>query len=110
MAIPALMDIAGDMDSRDSYSIAFFKAHLEIPMLNSFMATSVYIIISMTVNRYISIYKPTDFQRIHTFKNAYIIMFISFVCGCALHVPLGFAYVVGENCGSGGSNQTFTAE
>ena len=38
-------------------------------------------------------------QRIHTFKNAYIIMFISFVCGCALHVPLGFAYVVGENCG-----------
>ena len=83
----------------------YFQAHLEIPMLNSFMATSVYIIISMTVNRYISIYKPTDFQRIHTFKNAYIIMFISFVCGCALHVPLGFAYVVGENCGGDGVNQ-----
>ena len=85
-------------------NLYFSQAHLEIPMLNSFMATSVYIIISMTVNRYISIYKPTDFQRIHTFKNAYIIMFISFVCGCALHVPLGFAYVVGENCG-GGDNQ-----
>ena len=24
-AIPALMDIAGDMDSRDSYAIAFFQ-------------------------------------------------------------------------------------
>ena len=110
MAIPALMDIAGDMDSRDSYSIAFFKAHLEIPMLNSFMATSVYIIISMTVNRYISIYKPTDFQRIHTFKNAYIIMFISFLCGCALHVPLGFNYVVGENCNRTATEETLNAD
>ena len=42
--------------------VTLLQAHLEIPMLNSFMATSVYIIISMTVNRYISIYKPTDFQ------------------------------------------------
>ena len=44
------------------YQQTLLQAHLEIPMLNSFMATSVYIIISMTVNRYISIYKPTDFQ------------------------------------------------
>ena len=53
-------------------------------------------------------HKPTDFQRIHTFKNAYIIMFISFVCGCALHVPLGFAFVVGENCGGGGNQGRYS--
>ena len=59
-------------------------------MLNSFMATSVYIIISMTVNRYISIYKPTDFQRIHTLKNAWLCISLSFICGVLLHIPLCF--------------------
>lgn len=97
-AIPALVDIAGNMDSRHSRATTFFQAHLEIPLLNSFMAASVYIIICMTVNRYISIYKPTHFQRFHTFKNAYIAIFFSFVGGGVLHIPLGFAYVVSEDC------------
>ena len=69
-AIPALMSIAKSPEPIYSslYAVAFFFAHLEIPLLNAFMAASVYIIIGMTVNRYISIYKPTHFQRIHTFK------------------------------------------
>ena len=63
-------------------------------MLNCFMAWSVYIIICMTVNRYISIYMPTYFQRIHTFKNAYVAIFFSFLGGVVLHVPLSFEEVV----------------
>ena len=72
-AIPALMAIAKSPEPMysNSYVFSFFFAHLEIPLLNAFMAASVYIIIGMT-NRYISIYKPTHFQRIHTFKNAYL--------------------------------------
>ena len=31
-AIPALMDIAGDMDSRDSYAIAFFQVGIQMTM------------------------------------------------------------------------------
>ena len=63
-AIPALMSISKSPEPIYSslYAIAFFFAHLEIPLLNAFMAASVYIIIGMTVNRYISIYKPTHFQ------------------------------------------------
>ena len=61
-----------------------------MPLINSFMASSVYIIIFMTVNRYISIYKPTDFQRIHTLKNAWLCISLSFVCGVLLHIPLCF--------------------
>ena len=38
--------------------------------------------------RYISIYKPTQFQRIHTFKNASIHITLSFVAGILLHIPL----------------------
>jgi hypothetical protein len=44
----------------------------------------------MTVNRYISIYKPTDFQRIHTLKNAQLCISLSFLCGVLLHIPLCF--------------------
>ena len=61
-----------------------------MPLINSFMASSVYIIIFMTVNRYISIYKPTDFQRIHTLKNAWLCISLSFICGVLLHIPLCF--------------------
>jgi hypothetical protein len=96
-AIPALINIAGGFHSR-AYATAFFEAHLDIPMLNSFMASSVYIIICMTVNRYISIYRPTQFQRIHTFRNAYLAIAFSFVGGVVLHVPLAFEHYVDEKC------------
>ena len=77
--------------------MAYFHAHWMMPLLNCFMAWSVYIIICMTVNRYISIYMPTYFQRIHTFKNAYVAIFFSFLGGVMLHVPLSFESMV-ENC------------
>ena len=99
-AIPALMSIAKSPEPIYSslYAVAFFFAHLEIPLLNAFMAASVYIIIGMTVNRYISIYKPTHFQRIHTFKNAYLAIAASFLFGSVLHVPLAFQDYVYETC------------
>ena len=83
--------------SSESYVMAYFHAHWMMPLLNCFMAWSVYIIICMTVNRYISIYMPTYFQRIHTFKNAYVAIFFSFLGGVMLHVPLSFESMV-ENC------------
>jgi hypothetical protein len=100
IAIPALMSIAKSPEPMYSktYAIAFFFAHLEIPLLNAFMAASVYIIIGMTVNRYISIYKPTHFQRIHTFKNAYLAIAASFLFGAVLHIPLAFQDYVYESC------------
>ena len=60
-AIPALMYITSP-ECTESYAKAYFHAHLMMPLLNCFMAWSVYIIICMTVNRYISIYMPTYFN------------------------------------------------
>lgn len=81
------------------YTTAFFTAHLMFPMINSFMASSVYIIICMTVNRYISIYKPTDFQRLHTLKNARVSISLSFLFGIIFHIPLCFQNQVERECG-----------
>ena len=88
-AIPALHDISTGLDDT-SYATAFYQAHLKLPLINSFMASSVYIIIFMTINRYISIYKPTDFQRLHTAQNAKIHISLSFLAGIFLHIPLCF--------------------
>ena len=88
-AVPGLYDISAGLED-GSYTIAFYQAHLKLPMINSFMASSVYIIICMTVNRYISIYKPTQFQRIHTHKNARISIVSSFTGGMLINLPLCF--------------------
>ena len=88
-AIPALFDISQGFQG-GSYITAIYQAHLKLPLINSFMASSVYIIICMTINRYISIYRPTHFQRLHTFKNAQIHISLSFVFGILLHIPLCF--------------------
>ena len=93
IAIPALVSLTSPSCS-PSYLRAYFQAYLMMPLLNSFMAWSVYIIICMTVNRYISIYMPTYFQRIHTFKNAYVAILGSFLGGLILHIPLCFEYTV----------------
>ena len=84
------------------YTTAFFQAHLMLPLINSFMASSVYIIICMTVNRYISIYKPTDFQRLHTQKNARVSISLSFFFGIIFHIPLCFQNKVVKYCGAPG--------
>ena len=88
-AVPALFDISQGF-SGGSYATAFYQAHLKLPLINSFMASSVYIIICMTINRYISIYRPTQFQRLHTSKNAQIHISLSFLAGIFLHIPLCF--------------------
>ena len=88
-AVPALFDISAGIGG-GHYTTAFFQAHLKLPLINSFMASSVYIIIFMTVNRYISIYKPTDFQRLHTLKNARLSISLSFFFRIIFHIPLCF--------------------
>ena len=96
-ALPGLYDISSGLKD-GSYSTAFYQAHMKLPMINSFMASSVYIIICMTVNRYISIYRPTHFQRIHTHKNARMSILASFVGGILVHVPLCFQSRVTIDC------------
>ena len=96
-AVPALVDITAGLGGGD-YATAFYTAHVMFPMINAFMASSVYIIICMTVNRYISIYKPTDFQRLHTLKNARVSISLSFFFGIIFHIPLCFQNKVEQSC------------
>ena len=88
-AIPALLGLSGYLAGRD-YLTAFYQAHLALPLINTFMASSVYIIICMTINRYISIYHPTHFKKFHTESKAKFSIAVSFLGGLLLHLPLCF--------------------
>ena len=66
------------------------QAHIELPLTNSFCVSSVYIIIYITVNRYIAIYKPFALKKIHTLRNARLCISLCFFCSVLLHIPFSF--------------------
>ena len=61
-----------------------------MPLANVFCVSSVYIIICITVNRYIAIYKPFAFRKMNTLKNARLCISLSFVCSVLVHIPFCF--------------------
>ena len=89
VAIPALLDISYGLPG-GHYLTAFYQAYLKLPLINTFMASSVYIILCMTFNRFCSIWKPDFFRRFHTLENAVISISFCFIFGVVLHIPLCF--------------------
>ena len=77
-----------------------------VPLINMFMIGSVYIIICMTVNKFIAIYKPLTFQRIHTLKNARLCISLSIISSILFHIPCCFMKTVVFNgsCSTSPSN------
>ena len=56
-------------------------------LCNSFAVCSEFIIICLTVNKFIAIFKPLTFQRINTLKNAKLCIGFSFIFSVLLHIP-----------------------
>lgn len=69
-------------------AVAFFHAHIELVITNSFMASSIFIVCFMTVDRYISVCLPTKFRSVHTRKNATLSIAVSYVLGTVVSCPL----------------------
>ena len=106
-AIPAFIDVANGVGgcnyatfwwkvnklSLKSFK-ALWQAHLKWPLCNSFIVCSVFIIICMTVSKFMAIFKPLTFQRINTLKNARICIGLSFICSALLHIPDSFRFKV----------------
>ena len=88
-AVPALAYISTGSTS-GPYSLVFYQAYVQIPLINTFMASSVYIIICMTINRFCSIWKPTLFKEFYTTRNALLSVTCCFVFGMIFHIPLSF--------------------
>ncbi|XP_022659825.1 probable G-protein coupled receptor B0563.6 isoform X2 [Varroa destructor] len=73
-----------------SYVAAFFYAHLEMPLVNSAMTSSIFIVLAVTLDRYWSVCLPSRYKDIHTERWAHLAICISFIVPILLYIPVGF--------------------
>nr|CAD7446342.1 unnamed protein product [Timema bartmani] len=71
-----------------TYAAAFFHAHAELVATNSCMAASIFIVVCLTIDRYISVCLPTKFRSVHTRRNARIAIATSYALAVAISCPL----------------------
>lgn len=73
-----------------TYTAAFFYAHLEMPLVNSAMTSSIFIVLAVTLDRYWSVCLPCRYKDIHTERCAHLAIWMSFVLPLILYIPVGF--------------------
>lgn len=72
----------------NSYAEAFFYAHVEIFIVSVFMASSVFIVICLTVERYLAICIPHKYRKVHKKGNAKAAVFGSYAFSIVINLPL----------------------
>ncbi|XP_067144604.1 probable G-protein coupled receptor B0563.6 [Centruroides vittatus] len=94
-----------------TYSASLYYAYAELPLVNAFMASSVFLVVALTVDRYFSVCLPTKFKDIHNKRRAkrsiamaYVISFLIYIPICFQKIPVEFVnsenetvYVACEN-------------
>ncbi|PRD26672.1 UNVERIFIED_CONTAM: G-protein coupled receptor AH9.1 [Trichonephila clavipes] len=73
-----------------TYLAAIYYAHIEIPLVNAFMASSVFIVVALTVDRYFSVCLPTRFKEVHNIQRARRSITAAYICAFSLYIPVCF--------------------
>ncbi|XP_015923477.1 probable G-protein coupled receptor AH9.1 [Parasteatoda tepidariorum] len=73
-----------------SYIAAVYYAHVEMPLVNAFMASSVFLVVALTVDRYFSVCLPTRFKEVHNTQRAKRSIAAAYICAFALYIPVCF--------------------
>lgn len=76
------------------YSTAYWYAHFETFLTNTPMSVSVFTVVCITIDRYFSVCRPTEFKNIHTRRYARIGMSISVLVAAVMWFPTCFMKVV----------------
>ena len=97
LSVPWLLDRARDPAKQcPPHSYAFYHAHFELPLLNICATFSLYVLVCMSFERYLSVCRPALFRRFHRPSTARLVLASSALCALALQAPLG----VGEGVNS----------
>ncbi|CAN7937395.1 unnamed protein product [Ixodes hexagonus] len=73
-----------------TYPAAFYFAHVEMPLVNALMASSVFIVVAVTVDRYWSVCLPSRYREFHNSKRANLAIVTAYVAAGLLYVPVAF--------------------
>ncbi|XP_015602277.1 probable G-protein coupled receptor B0563.6 isoform X2 [Cephus cinctus] len=78
------------------YLAALYHAHIELVLLHTFMAASIFIMASLTVDRYVSVFFPARLRSGNIRRNANSLIIASFMLGFMISIPLGGMRLVYE--------------
>ncbi|CAN7939081.1 unnamed protein product [Ixodes hexagonus] len=73
-----------------TYPAAFYFAHVEMPLVNALMASSVFIVVAVTIDRYWSVCLPTRYREFHNSRRAKLAIVTAYVAAGLLYVPVAF--------------------
>ncbi|ODN00950.1 putative G-protein coupled receptor AH9.1 [Orchesella cincta] len=79
-----------NLHSEKSWAMAFFYSHLEIPMANMFMASSIFIVVCLTIDRFISVCLPARFRSAQTSARPGKVIFLCYCVAFIISAPLAF--------------------
>ncbi|XP_032675015.1 probable G-protein coupled receptor B0563.6 isoform X2 [Odontomachus brunneus] len=89
-----------------NYLSAFYHAHLELVILNTFSAASVLIMVCLIVDRYIFVFFPARIRTGNARKNVSSFILSSFIAGFVISIPLSFMRITYEE--QDGPSTSFT--
>ena len=100
--VAALSDLQRD---ELSYGLAYYYAHMEIPILNALTSGSAYIMVGLSVDRFVAVCYPRRYCSISAPRLANIRIGLSLLVPVLLYIPHGFSQRV--ICNSQGSGWTY---
>ncbi|XP_035220669.1 probable G-protein coupled receptor AH9.1 [Stegodyphus dumicola] len=73
-----------------TYTAAVYYSHIEMPLVNAFMASSVFLVVALTIDRYFSVCLPTRFKEVHNTQRAKRSITAAYISAFVLYIPVCF--------------------
>lgn len=87
-AVPWLVHRSSEPSECYSHSNAFYHAYFEPVILNWMATFSTYILLCMSIERFVSVTHPAFFRRIHLLPRARAALLVFLCLSLAIHVPM----------------------
>ncbi|XP_018008573.1 uncharacterized protein LOC108666248 isoform X2 [Hyalella azteca] len=75
-------------DTPVPYMAAFYLAHVEIPIGNALMAASVYIVVGLSIDRFVAVCYPRKYRNLYRHHVATVRIAMSFVVAFIIYIPM----------------------
>ncbi|XP_069195649.1 alpha-2B adrenergic receptor-like [Procambarus clarkii] len=81
-------------DTPVPYPAALYFAHIEVPVGNALIASSVYIVVGLSIDRFVAVCYPRKYRNLHSHYVASVRISLSFVIAFIMYVPMAFYKMV----------------
>ncbi|XP_013774549.1 probable G-protein coupled receptor B0563.6 [Limulus polyphemus] len=73
-----------------SFAASLYYAYVELALVNAFMASSVFLVVALTIDRYFSVCLPTRYKEVHNKRRARRAIIVAYVLAFCIYVPICF--------------------